>query len=259
MAGIKIRIPKVGVQPAGEPGVCGGCGNRRWVRWGRYRRRVRGLGVDGTGVRYGGKTQGVVGAVDSGTGQPVALAEWSERDTGQVVRWLPPRVEAYGVDDLSPRIPLMSTRGWAHRRHSRFTPLPAGPAPPPPPPAGPVPPPRPTSWPATSGIPGTTSPFKGFIGLPPSREIRFYPPYFTEPMNPLLPHPPKRVRPQRCYGPISREPERGCNRETSRGVSDPGRPEATGSSVPGNVPATGGPGPPGERPDTGAALHVPDG
>jgi hypothetical protein len=189
MTVIKIRIPEVGVQPAGEPGVCEGCGNRRWVRWGRYRRqvrdvrveavtverwkcrgcgptvrvypegvgraqqtervkvwaalgwglglslrvvawwmaataglgattvwrdvqevaaalrrwrlgRVRVLGVDGTGVRYGGKTRGVVVAADMGTGRPVALVEWSERDAGQVVRWLQPLVEADGVEVL---------------------------------------------------------------------------------------------------------------------------------------------------------------
>jgi len=62
--------------------------------------RVRVLGVDGTGVRYGGKTHGVVVAVDMGTGPVVALAEWRERDAGKVVEWLQPRVGAYGVEVL---------------------------------------------------------------------------------------------------------------------------------------------------------------
>ena len=42
----------------------------------------------------------MVVAVDMGTGQPVAPVELSERDAGPVVRWLPPLVEAYGVEVL---------------------------------------------------------------------------------------------------------------------------------------------------------------
>ena len=38
----------------------------------------------------GGQTRGVGVVMDLGTGQPVALVEWEERDAGQVIQWLSP-------------------------------------------------------------------------------------------------------------------------------------------------------------------------
>ena len=48
----------------------------------------------------GGQTRGVGVVMDLGTGQPVALVEWEERDAGQVIQWLSPLVEAYRVEVL---------------------------------------------------------------------------------------------------------------------------------------------------------------
>ena len=70
-------------------------------QWGK----VRVLGVDGAYVRGWGGTQGVLVAVDLGTGQPVALGYADEKDPAVVRRWLEPLVQRLGVsvivtDDL---------------------------------------------------------------------------------------------------------------------------------------------------------------
>ena len=62
--------------------------------------RVRVLGVDGTGIRYGGQTRGMVVAVEVETGRAADQAFLDERDPEAVRRWLQPLVEAYGVEVL---------------------------------------------------------------------------------------------------------------------------------------------------------------
>jgi transposase-like protein len=71
----------------------------------RHWQPVRVLGVDGAGVRGWGDTQGVLIAVDLGTGQPVELGYVDERNPDKVRRWLEPLVKRLGVsvivtDDL---------------------------------------------------------------------------------------------------------------------------------------------------------------
>lgn len=82
--------------------------------------RVRVLGVDGTSVRWGGQTRGMVVAVDLGTGRPVALAAVDERSPEAVRAWLQPLVEAYGVevmvtDDLGTYRAVAEALGVRHR------------------------------------------------------------------------------------------------------------------------------------------------
>lgn len=66
----------------------------------RRPKRVRVLGVDGTGARIGGKSSGVVVAIDMGTGRPVDFVELDERDPEAVRKWLAPLVEQLGVEVL---------------------------------------------------------------------------------------------------------------------------------------------------------------
>ncbi len=82
--------------------------------------RVRVLGVDGTGIRYGGRTHGMVVAVDLGEGRVVALAAVDERSPEAVRRWLEPLVQAYGVevvvtDDLAAYRQAVDSLGVDHR------------------------------------------------------------------------------------------------------------------------------------------------
>ncbi len=72
----------------------------------RYRKPVRGLGVDGAYVRGWGKTQPVLVAVDMGTGEPVTVGYVDEKDPQAVKRFLEPLMQRLGVsvivtDDLS--------------------------------------------------------------------------------------------------------------------------------------------------------------
>jgi len=58
------------------------------------------LGVDGSGSRVGGRSGGIVVAVDMGTGHPVAVAQLDENDVEAMIDWLAPLVEEYGVEVL---------------------------------------------------------------------------------------------------------------------------------------------------------------
>ncbi len=60
--------------------------------------RVRVLGVDGSGARIGGRSSGIVVAVDMGTGDPVVMVELDERNPEAVLDWLAPLVEQLGVE-----------------------------------------------------------------------------------------------------------------------------------------------------------------
>lgn len=64
----------------------------------RQGRRVRVLGLDGTGSRVRGQLTGLVVAVDLGSGVPVAVAELDEKDPAAVVTWLSPLVQLLGVE-----------------------------------------------------------------------------------------------------------------------------------------------------------------
>jgi transposase-like protein len=73
----------------------------RFRHWGR----MRVLGLDGAYVRGWGHTQGVLVAVDLGTGEPVAVGYVNEHDPRAVRRFLEPLVQRLGVsvvvtDDL---------------------------------------------------------------------------------------------------------------------------------------------------------------
>ncbi len=68
------------------------------IRAQRQAKRVRVLGLDGTGTRIRGQSTGIVVAVDLGTGVPVAVAELDEKDPGVVTRWLGPLVQQLGVE-----------------------------------------------------------------------------------------------------------------------------------------------------------------
>lgn len=62
------------------------------------KRRVRVVGVDGAYGEIRGEGQGMVIAVDMGTGKPVALVQIDERDTEAVMAWLGVLVEQLGVE-----------------------------------------------------------------------------------------------------------------------------------------------------------------
>jgi transposase-like protein/DNA-directed RNA polymerase subunit RPC12/RpoP len=62
------------------------------------KRRVRVLGVDGVYGKVRGNVQGMVIAVDMGTGKAVALAEIDEHDADALMAWLRPLVEQLGVE-----------------------------------------------------------------------------------------------------------------------------------------------------------------
>jgi transposase-like protein len=69
-------------------------------------RRVRVLGLDGAAVLGWGEKQGVLVAVDLGTGEPLAVGRVNEYDPQAVRRWLEPLVQRHGItvivtDDLS--------------------------------------------------------------------------------------------------------------------------------------------------------------
>jgi transposase-like protein len=81
---------------------------------------VRVLGVDGTGVRLAGRTDGVVVAVDLGRGVPVAVGVLEERDPQAVRAWLEPLVQELGVvvvvtDDLASHAVVADELGLAHQ------------------------------------------------------------------------------------------------------------------------------------------------
>ena len=56
------------------------------------------VGVDGSGSRVAGQSEGVVVLVDMGTGQPIELAVVDEYDTEAMVSWLAPLVERYRAE-----------------------------------------------------------------------------------------------------------------------------------------------------------------
>ncbi len=58
------------------------------------------LGVDGTGMRLAGRTDGVLVAVDMGSGQILDLVLEDERNPSVLIAWLSPLVEQYGVEVL---------------------------------------------------------------------------------------------------------------------------------------------------------------
>lgn len=69
-------------------------------------KRVRVLGLDGAAVLGWGEKQGVLVAVDLGTGEPLAVGCVNEYDPQAVRRWLEPLVQMHGItvivtDDLS--------------------------------------------------------------------------------------------------------------------------------------------------------------
>jgi transposase-like protein len=75
---------------------------KRAKRW----KRVRALGLDGASVLGWGEKQGVLVAVDLGTGEPLAVGRVNEYDPQAVRRWLEPLVQRHGItvivtDDLS--------------------------------------------------------------------------------------------------------------------------------------------------------------
>jgi len=76
------------------------------IRQEMAKRRVKVLGVDGVYGKVRGKGQGVVIAVDMGTGRSVAVAQIDEHDTDAVMVWLGALAKQLGVevivtDDLS--------------------------------------------------------------------------------------------------------------------------------------------------------------
>lgn len=75
---------------------------KRAKRW----KRVRVLGLDGASVLGWGEKQGVLVAVDLGTGEPLAVGHVNEYDPQAVRRWLEPLMHRHGItvivtDDLS--------------------------------------------------------------------------------------------------------------------------------------------------------------
>jgi transposase-like protein len=81
---------------------------------------VRVLGIDGTGARLAGRTDGVVVAVDLGRGVPVAVGVLEERDPQAVRAWLEPLVQDLGVvvvvtDDLASHAVVADALGVAHQ------------------------------------------------------------------------------------------------------------------------------------------------
>lgn len=62
------------------------------------RRKVRVLGVDGFYTRLKGKPQGILLAVDLGSGQTLALAQIEESNAQAVAEWLQPLVDQLGVE-----------------------------------------------------------------------------------------------------------------------------------------------------------------
>lgn len=82
--------------------------------------KVRVLGVDGAWVKGWGETQGVMVAVDLGTGQPVSIGYVDEKDPQKVLRWLTPLVKRLGVsvlvtDDLSTYRSIAEKLGLEHQ------------------------------------------------------------------------------------------------------------------------------------------------
>lgn len=62
------------------------------------RRKVRVLGVDGFYTRLKGKPQGILLAVDLGSGQTITLAQIEESNAQAVAEWLQPLVDQLGVE-----------------------------------------------------------------------------------------------------------------------------------------------------------------
>lgn len=89
---------------------------RRKRNW----QKVRVLGVDGAWVLGWGKKQGVMVAVDLGTGQPVSIGHIDEKDPQKVRRWLEPLVKRLGVsvlvtDDLASYKGMAEQLGLEHQ------------------------------------------------------------------------------------------------------------------------------------------------
>lgn len=94
-----VRLGRMSVWRDGQA-IAAGLGAQRQQRLVPY------LGVDGTWVSLQGKRQGVVVAVDLGSGEPLALGVLEENDAQAVSRWLeevvmPLGVEVLVTDDLS--------------------------------------------------------------------------------------------------------------------------------------------------------------
>ena len=82
--------------------------------------RARVLGVDGFGVRVGGKPKGVLLCVEMGEGMPVAVREVEEKDPRAVAKVLRPLVKALGVevlvsDDLGTYRTVAEDLGLSHQ------------------------------------------------------------------------------------------------------------------------------------------------
>lgn len=90
------------------------------VRQRMRKRRVRVIGLDGMFGKVRGRGQGVVVAVDMGSGEPAALAKLEEGDVEAVVAWLRPLVEEMGIrvlvtDDLSAYRVVAEKLGLEHQ------------------------------------------------------------------------------------------------------------------------------------------------
>ena len=83
-------------------------------------KRVRVLGVDGAWLRVGGKTQGVMVAVDLGEERPVSIAMIEESDSREVQSWLSELFNELGVevlvtDDMRTYPPIVETAQVEHQ------------------------------------------------------------------------------------------------------------------------------------------------
>lgn len=90
------------------------------VRRRMRKRRVRVIGLDGMFGKVRGRGQGVVVAVDMGTGEPVVLMKLEEDDVDAVVASLRPLVEEMGIrvlvtDDLSAYRVVAEKLGLEHQ------------------------------------------------------------------------------------------------------------------------------------------------
>jgi len=100
----------------------------RDIQWAAVRRpakeQVRIAGLDAFYCKIKGKSAGLMVMVDMGDGQPVALAEVAEENPEQLLAWLQPLAERYGVkvivtDDLS-SYPVVAHELELKRQACRF-------------------------------------------------------------------------------------------------------------------------------------------
>ena len=74
----------------------------RDIQWAALRRpakeRVRVVGLDGFYTKIKGKDQGLMVMLDMGDGQPLALAQVAEDNPEQLLAWLLPLAQQYGVE-----------------------------------------------------------------------------------------------------------------------------------------------------------------